>query len=435
MKRWLVALLVLLALVVLISPGIVGRMAENNMNREIDWVESENPGVNIRTETFDRRWFTSEGRHRVVLEGGQFREITEKYQESTGHPELFSLIIDTRMDHGLIPLSSMTPGLASTVSTFQLDPGNGELVPLPGTLTSNVSLSGAADSKLLVLQGSHVIDDATFSWEGADLDMIFDQAGGTFSAHGTISPISISSDDGSVDLGTIAIDADQIITDYGFNVGPVKLALGAISARGNGSAVNIGGITLDADSSIDDGRLNSAGSFQVNDVEVPGFGNVEVIMDVSMNGFDAEALGAIATVLKDAQSEPDPAIALQAVFPEIEDDLRKLVTRGGEIRLNQIDVALPQGNVSTSMSIEVPEGDMDDDFSWASVLLKSKASLNVRVPAALYDMAAMMNPQANSLVAMGMLIREGDDYVMAAEYEQGLVNVNGAPMPIPMPGM
>lgn len=435
MKRWLVALLVILALVILISPGIVGRMAEENMNQEIDWVESESPGVNIRTETFERGWFTSAGRHRVVLEGGRFRDITEKYQQSTGHPEMFSLIIDTRLDHGLIPLSSMTPGLASTVSTFQLDPGNGELVPLPGTLTSNVSLSGAADSKLSIEQGSHAIDDATVSWQGADLDLTFDQAGGTFSAHGTIMPISISSDDGGVDLGTISIDADQTKTDYGFNVGPVKLATGAISARDNGSAVNIGAITLDADSSIDNGRLMSAVSFQVIGVEVPGFGNVEVIMDVGMNGFDAQALGAIAAVLKDAQSQPDPAVAFQTVYPEIEGDLKRLVARGGEIRFNQIDVSLPQGNVSTSMSIEVPEGDMDDDFSWASVLLKSKASLNVRLPAALYEMAAMMNPQANSLVAMGMLIRDGDDYVMAAEYEQGLVNVNGAPMPIPMPGM
>ena len=435
MKRWLVALLVLLALVVLVSPGIVGRMAEDNINREIDWVESESPGVDIRTEAFDRGWFTSEGRHRVVLEGGRFRDVSERYRQSTGHPELFSLVIDTTLDHGLIPLSSMTPGLASAVSTFHLDPGNGELVPLPGTLTSNVSLSGASKSKLVVEQGNHTIGDATVSWDGIDLDMTFDQVGGTFSARGTIAPISITADDESVDLGTISIDADQKITDYGFNVGPVELTVDTIATRGSGSAVNIGSIALIADSSIDDGRLNSAGSFQVSDVEVPGFGNVEIIIDLSMNGFDAEALGAIAAVLKDAQSQPDPTLALQGVFPEIEDDLRKLVSRGGEFRFNQLDVSLPQGNVSTNMAIEVPEGDMDDEFSWASVLLKSSASMNVRIPAALYEMAAMMNPQANSLIAMGMLIRDGDDYVMAAEYAQGLVNVNGAPMPIPIPGM
>lgn len=435
MKRWLVALLVLLALVVLISPGIVGRMAEDNMNREIDWVESESPGVNIQTETFERGWFTSEGRHRVVLEGGQFREMSEKYLDSTGNPEMFSIVIDTKLDHGLIPLSSLTPGLASTVSTFQFDPGNGELVDLPGTLTSNVSLSGAADSKLVVEQGSQQVDDATISWEGADLDMTFDQAGGSLSAHGTISPISVSDGEGGLEIGAITIDADQTITDYGFNVGPVKLSVGTITAASDSGSLTIGGIILDADSSIDDGRLNSAGSFELNGLEVPGFGEVQVAMDMTMNGFDAQALGAIASVLKNAQSEPDPTLALQMVYPEIEGDLQTLVARGGEIRFNQFDVSLPQGNVSTNMAIEVPEGDLDDDFSWASVLLKSKASLNVRVPAALYDMAAMMNPQANSLVAMGMLVRDGDDYVLAAEYEQGLVNVNGAPMPIPMPGM
>lgn len=58
-----------------------------------------------------------------------------------------------------------------------------------------------------------------------------------------------------------------------------------------------------------------------------------------------------------------------------------------------------------------------------------------RMPMALFEMAKMMNPQAGSLVAMGILIKDGDDYVMAAEYAKGMLNVNGPPMPIPMPGM
>jgi uncharacterized protein YdgA (DUF945 family) len=135
MNRWLVALLVLLAVVILVSPGIIGRLAEQNMEEGIEWAESESPGVAITTEAFDRGWFTSEGQHRVVLEGGQFQDATERYAAATGNPELPSLIIDTRIDHGLLPLSSLTrdsgslvPGLASTISTFQLDPGNGVVV-------------------------------------------------------------------------------------------------------------------------------------------------------------------------------------------------------------------------------------------------------------------------------------------------------------------
>ncbi len=57
----------------------------------------------------------------------------------------------------------------------------------------------------------------------------------------------------------------------------------------------------------------------------------------------------------------------------------------------------------------------------------------MRIPGALYEMAAMMNEQAGALVAMGILVAEDDDYVLNAEYAQGLFNVNGAPMPIPMP--
>ncbi|MDH3441404.1 MAG: DUF945 family protein, partial [Gammaproteobacteria bacterium] len=74
MKKWLVAVLVVLALLVLVAPGIVGRLAEQNIEENIDWAESDSPGVNIRTESFERGWFTSVGRHRVVLEGGQFAE-------------------------------------------------------------------------------------------------------------------------------------------------------------------------------------------------------------------------------------------------------------------------------------------------------------------------------------------------------------------------
>ena len=48
--------------------------------------------------------------------------------------------------------------------------------------------------------------------------------------------------------------------------------------------------------------------------------------------------------------------------------------------------------------------------------------VDVRIPGAIYQMAAMMNAQAGSLVAMGVLVQDGEDYVMNAEYAQGLFN-------------
>ena len=46
----------------------------------------------------------------------------------------------------------------------------------------------------------------------------------------------------------------------------------------------------------------------------------------------------------------------------------------------------------------------------------------------------MTNPQADSLVASGMLRQDGDFYELLAKYERGLLTVNGTPMPVPMPG-
>ncbi len=59
-------MLVLLAVIVLISPAIVGRLAEKNLQESFEWAESESGGIKFQTESFDRGWFTSVGRHRLV---------------------------------------------------------------------------------------------------------------------------------------------------------------------------------------------------------------------------------------------------------------------------------------------------------------------------------------------------------------------------------
>ena len=65
--------------------------------------------------------------------------------------------------------------------------------------------------------------------------------------------------------------------------------------------------------------------------------------------------------------------------------------------------------------------------------MQMSGKLDMRIPGAIYQMAAMMSPEAQQAVAMGILIPDGDDFVLKAEYAQGLFNVNGSPMPIPLP--
>ena len=442
MKRWFVALLVLLALIVLVSPGIVGRLAEKNLEENIEWAESESGGIEIQTERFDRGWFTSEGRHRLVPSGASFRAAAENYQKETGNDELPSLIIDTRLDHGLVPVGSLAresgslmPGLASMVSTFQIDPGNGELVPLPGSLYSSVSLTGATDSRYLLETGNFEFDDVRVEWQGADVALQTDRSTGSLVVDGRIEPHTISVGGDTVRIGAISISADQVKSDFGLNIGTAEFTVESIVADSTTSPVTVGKVSLSADANIDDARLNVSSSVAVDEIIVPGMGDMDFVLDVAFNGLDAASMQVIGAAFREAQGSTDPEAALAGLFPEIEDDLQKIAASGAEFRIDQLDLTLPQGKVTTKILVDIPEGDPSADFAWSSVLLAMTASADIRMPLALFEFVQAMNPQAMSLVAMGILIKDGDDYVMNAEYAQGLLSVNGAPMPIPMPGM
>ena len=89
------------------------------------------------------------------------------------------------------------------------------------------------------------------------------------------------------------------------------------------------------------------------------------------------------------------------------------------------------GTVEMKMTLEVPESDRAT-FEWTSLLLGVEATFDIIVPEELVQLATSMNPQAGALVGMGYLKKDGDVYIMDADFKKGLLTVNGAPIPIPM---
>jgi len=437
-KRWFVVLLVVLALVVLVSPGIIGRLAERNLEQNLEWVASESSGIEILTESFERGWFTSAGRHRVSPSATVFREAAIKHRQSTGNEELPSLIIDTRLDHGLVPVGdagSLTPGLANMFSTFQIDPGNGELFELPGSLRSKVGLSGRSDSRFLLETGQFENEQGRIEWQGADIALQTDWSDGTLIVAGVVEPFTIDSDGDVLHVGALTITADQARGDYGFNEGTISIELESVAVESPGNAVTLGAMAFSAGVGIDDALINVNTKFSVEEFIIPALGEVSFVLDMALYRLDAASMQVIADAFKEAQEAADPEQAMATVMPAIEGDLQRLLSAGAEVRIDQLDISFPQGKLTTNLQIDIPTGDAGADFSWGSVLLAMTATADLRLPTALFDMILAMNPDANALIATGILQRDGEDYVMTAEYAQGLLNVNGAPMPIPMPGM
>ncbi len=432
MKRSIVVTLVILALIILISPGIVGWLAERNLVQGIEQAKTDSPDVVVTTEKFDRGWFTSEGRHRVSL-----RNVGVAADGGDG---MKSLVIDTRFDHGLVPVSSMSlssgslkPGLARMVSTLHLDDGHGNLTVLPGTIFSETSLGGDTTGRYVLEAGSRDDANGTMTWSGADLQFSASDGHRELSVKGEMQPWSYRAGANSAELGKLTIDARQVRTDFGIAVGDVVMVIESFAVAGeSGPKSGFQKLDINGSSAIDGDEVNARTRMSLEKLVIPEFGEVGIFMDVAVNGLDAASLGRISKAADAARASDDPEAALGDLFSVIQGDLESMLASGGELRLDQLDIALPQGDIRSKMSLTLDES--TGAFSWPGTIMATTASADISVPEALVQMGLETNPEAANLIDMGFLKLDGDVYRLQAEFAGGLLTVNGAPLPMPFPG-
>lgn len=435
MKKGVVVVLVLLAVIVLVSPAIVGRLAEQSVDENLNWAASESGEVSITSGFYERGWFASEGQHRVELRDGQLKTLVQSAAGPLPDEGLPVLVINTRLDHGLIPVSSMSrdggslsPGLGSAVSTLQLEMAGGETIDLPGTIYSKVGLTGELVSNYVLEADSRGIDDASVNWGDADITVITNPSSGVVSFDGTIDEISAGGGDGGMRLSGLSMKGEQRPTEYGIAVGDVVVTLDDVAVdAGMGQSMRISALSLVGTSELDGDAVNASGTVQLSASNPTFPEDIGVVIELELLGADAAALGALQKTLKSSGSSTDP----MADFAAMEGDLKNLLAKGFTLNVPKYDVTLPQGTVATTMSFEFAEED-PATFEFTTLLLSTKASIDLSVPAELVESFAQGNPQAAMVVGGGYLVKRGDVYITEARMEKGLLTVNGAPIPIPL---
>lgn len=435
MKKSVIALILLAVLIIIVSPGIVGKLAENSVGENLNWAARESGELVVTTTGFDRGWFVSEGQHRVELKEGSIRSLLIAAASDGDDTPLPVLVIDTRIDHGLVPITSMSreqgslaPGLGSAVSTLSVELAPGETIALPGTIYSKVGLGGGLESRYVVDAGTKMVDDGEITWEPISIDVTTDPGTGKLVFDGEVGAMTFGNDQQVVAIDGLTIKGQQTKTQYGFHVGDVDLAMATMKINTGGmDAGGMEGLAVRGASSVSAGKAEGTGRLEISGQHIPGFGDMSVIADLAFGGLDAVALGAVSERFRELSGHPDPAMALA----DAEGPLKDLVAAGFSMRMDQFDVALPMGTVEMKMTIDVPESDRAA-FEWTSLLLQTEASLYVSVPEALVQLAASMNPQAGAIVGMGYLKKEGAVYIMDADMRKGLLTINGAPIPIPL---
>lgn len=427
MKKGVIAALLVLALIVLVSPGIVGRLAERSVDENLNWAATKSGELVINSQGFDRRWFSSAGQHRVELGDGAIRA-------AMADGDLPALIINTRLDHGLIPVSSLTraggslaPGLGSAVSTLSVAYGTGETVAIPGTIYSEIGLGGELHSSYVLDAGSQMTDTKKFSWEPTTINVAINAGTGSVVFSGDVGAISIAADEGAVSVGAMTFQGEQTPTPHGFSVGDVTATVASLTLTRSGTeAVRMQNLTASSVTRMVNGRVNSRSTISLASFAIPAFGDIAVAVDMFVDA-EAEALGKVLKKLEAMSRAPDNG----QLFVDIEDDLKSLLAAGLDMRFDRLDVTLPMGAVEAKIDFEIPASERAT-FEWTSLLLSIVASADISVSEELVELAMQMNPLATgALLSMGYLKQSGDDYVLQARYKKGVMTVNGAPIPIP----
>lgn len=432
MKKSIIALILLAVIIIIISPAIVGKFAEDSVGENLNWAARESGELVVSSEGFDRGWFSSEGQHRIELGDGQLRAaLTTAAGDAEQMPVL---LINTHIDHGLIPVSSMgreegslAPGLGSAVSTLAVELGD-ETIDLPGTIYSKVGMGGDLDSKYVLEPGTQAVDDGEVTWEATTINIASSAKTGDIEFAGDIGAMTFGDAQQVVAIDGLTLSGEQENTPYGFHVGDVDLTMGAMTVRSSGMEVGgMKGMSVKASSSVDDGMAAAAMRMEMSGQTIPGIGDMSIIADMTFDSIDAAALGVLTARLETMGANQDPTMLMM----EAQEDFKDLVAAGMNVDIEQLDVALPMGTVEVKMSLGIPESDRTT-FQWTSLLLEAAMTLDIKVPEALVQLATSMDPQVGAIVGMGYLKKDGDMYIMDADFKKGLLTVNGAPIPIPM---
>ena len=437
MKKSVVIVLVLLAAIVLISPAIVGRLAERSMDENLNWAASESGAVTITSEQYDRGWFSSEGQHRVELREGDLLTALRMLSGPMEAEDLPVLVINTRLDHGLIPVTSMAreegslaPGLGSAVSTMQLELPDGEVVDLPGTIFSKVSLGGELESRYELDAGSRAVDGAEAGWSDTRVNVTTNPRSGKVSFDGDVEDLFLKTDGDAVTLNALRFKGTQHPTRYGIAVGRVEMSLGSMSVDTmTGPANRLESLSVDARSELDGDRVDADADVSLRLAGLPQFDDVFIEMAFRLEDADAQALGNIQRASQDAAAAGDP----MAVYASMEDDVKQLFAAGFEFRFDTFDITIPQGKIVSRMNFTFAESD-PATFAWTSLLLGTEAAIEFSVPAELLESFGEGNPQVAAAIGGGYLVKKGDVYETKALLKKGLLTVNGAPIPVPLGG-
>ena len=432
MKKAVVIALVALALIVLVSPGLIGRLAERSVDESIRAGTVENDDVVVSAEVFERGWFTTEGQHRIELKDGAAAEQLRGFLGLDPDDPLPIFIVTTRIDHGLIPLGaigredgSLAPGLGDAVSTIEIEMPDGSLVAVPGAIHSHVGLTGTLTSSYELAAGAVTDFGEGVRWGDGAIELRTNPGARRMAIDAELASLELmGGGTQTFRLDGLTVKGEQYASGFGFSLGQGELEVESIASGGP----VVGPLDMSGRLGLRDDKLEIDFDLTMNSA-APGLGDASTTIEFFARDIDPQRFGAF---MRKYQALAKTAYDPMQASAMIEAEAQALMASGMSVEVPHFDIALTDGTFESSLRVDVEPADEDAVFNWSSLLLATEASATARIPDALMQTLIALNPDAGALVAFGYLQKDGDDYVTDARYAKGILTINGAPMTLPL---
>lgn len=431
MKRWLLVVLLGLAVLVLLAPGLIGMLAERSIERQLELAGQQQPELDVRTVRFERGWFTSDGRHRLPLTDPAVADLLCFVTPGADDPAAARvLILTTRIGHGPLPvagadrgMAGLVPALATGVSTLELELDDGRRLPVPGTLLTRVTLTGTTTLDYRLPAGEGRREDFSAGWQQAAIEAAVSADGRRVDFRVALDAAVIEDGAQRAAVDTLAIAGRSEPTAWGYALGGLRVEVGAGTLNDGSSQVGWQGLAVVA-------NADAAGSSVAAglDVAVDGMATAQGDWSLRLDAaarLDGDALGPLLRGLQRGLANGGGL----APYTGIEADALRLAAAGGRLELPGFALDTPRGQVTAALDLALPQRDAGG--GWPGIALGANARAELVLPRTLLQEPALRE-QLQALLAGGFLVPDGDNYRLQASLEQGIATINGAPLPLPL---
>ena len=417
-------------------PPLIGGQIHNRQQVLLDRLSLVVAGAEPTLESYQKGWFTSRTRHRLLLSDARLAAAAQMLADPAGSSPAAALIIDTVIAHGPWPMLDGWPALARMRSTLLLEGSEAEQIPLPGVAVTRVGFGGGGHTRVTVDELLRPLADGqgTLSAQGADIDVRFDRNAARLRTRGVLRPVRIESAEGLMESGRLTFSSDTRPTGFGFRSGSSQVAMETfVFVDYLGREVSGSGLDLALQVSADNDTVDYATHVGLARIQAQGGAPVAANMDLRFEALDAVMLGAL---LQRVQQ----GFGLRPFGTE----LASLVRPGSGLRVSDLEIRAGEGYASLDLQLQLPARkrnrqtdnnsfDLLSLFEGDGQLRMNRIMLSTALglkPGALDPREGSDNADPIGLISQGYLRVEGDKLVSDLRISGGLITVNKLPLPL-----